>query len=98
MSTTNDSTQDEQNADYEADPAYCTEFTTDHGLDDDQMQDDEFYFGFVCSGEDCGEVNSLKGDPLAFRDKPFKCEHCGWVSLLVGESLEAFAADAEDNA
>ncbi len=72
-----------------ADEQYCTNFTTEHGLD--LTTDDAFYFAFVCSG--CEHPNPLKGNPHEFRDKPLRCVRCTRVSVLVGSALEQFAEE-----
>lgn len=61
---------------------YCTEFTTDHGLDGES---DAFRFAFICPRDET--VNPLHGDPAEFKNRPFRCEGCGWVPLLDGVSL-----------
>lgn len=76
------------------DEQYCTDFTTEHGLD--TTSDDAFYFAFVCPG--CGNHNPLKGDPKDFQDNPYRCLRCTRVSFLVGPALEQFAAEVRDNA
>lgn len=76
---------------YENGEGYCIEFTTDHGLPEERIEEDTFYFAFVCPR--CEETNPLKGDPTGFKNRPFRCERCQWVSLLVGEFLEEFAAE-----
>lgn len=71
----------------ENDEAVCTEYTTDHGLED--TEEDTFYFAFICPR--CDSKNPLEGEPGGFKNKPFGCTSCGWVSLLEASALERFA-------
>lgn len=71
--------------------SYCTEYTTDHELPDETLEDGVTYFAFVCPR--CSNTNPLKGDPEDFENRPFACETCRWVSLLEGESLRGFMED-----
>lgn len=73
----------------ENDEAVCTEYTTDHGLDD--TEEGTFYFAFVCPR--CGSKNPLRGEPRGFKNKPFGCTSCNWVSLLEASALERFAEE-----
>ena len=74
----------------ENDEAYCTSFTTDHEIPEEEQAPETFYFAFICPRDHCEEKNPLKGSPLGFRNRPFKCEACNWVSCLEGEALESF--------
>ncbi|WP_254810668.1 hypothetical protein [Natronosalvus amylolyticus] len=66
--------------------AYCTEFTTDHGLEESEKHDPEmFYWAWICPRD--GHKNVMKGDPRDFADRPFACVQCRWVPLLDRESL-----------
>lgn len=76
---------------YERGEQYATEFTTDHGIPEDQQEDGEFYWAFICPR--CEERNPLVGDPHGFAGRPYACEHCHWVSLLVTEFVDEFAED-----
>lgn len=71
--------------------AYCTEYTTDHELPDETLEDGVTYFAFVCPR--CSNTNPLEGEPDGFENRPFACTTCNWVSLLEKESLRAFAED-----
>lgn len=73
----------------ENDEAVCTEFTTDYEPDD--ADEDAFYFAFICPR--CGHENPLKGEPEAFKNKPFGCRGCSWVSLLESDALGRFAEE-----
>ncbi len=73
--------------DYDDDEEYCTEFTTDHGLPE-VPSPTGFRWAFICPR--CGEKNGLEGDPEGFKNKPFRCTDCNWVSLLVAEAIEEF--------
>lgn len=75
--------------DYETDEGYCTEYRERQDLMA-EVDDDDFRFAFVCPR--CDHENPLRGDPLAFKSKPFRCVDCNWVSLLVGDAIEEFAA------
>jgi len=81
----------------EASEAYCTEYTTDHELPADAIEDGVTYFAFVCPR--CSNTNPLEGEPEGFENRPFACTTCNWVSLLEKESLREFAdgelSDAE---
>ena len=80
-----------ERANKENDEAICTEFTTDHGLDDTDTKSS--CFAFLCPR--CGAKNALEGEPSEFKNKPFGCTGCGWVSLLEADALERFVeADA----
>lgn len=76
---------------HEKDQGICTEFTVDHGLVEDELAGDAFYWAFICPR--CETTNPLKGDPNGFKNRPFKCESCRWVSLLHGADVDAFRAE-----
>jgi len=76
---------------HENDEAICTEFTTDHGLED--TEDDVFYFAFICPR--CDAKNPLKGDPRGFKNRPFGCTTCRWVSALESDAIERFVNSIE---
>lgn len=76
------------------DEGICTEFTTDHGLDLEDSDDDTFRFAFTCPR--CESKNPLKGDPDMFAGRPFDCENCRWVSLLDPELLGEFREEHYD--
>ncbi|ADB63964.1 hypothetical protein Htur_5077 (plasmid) [Haloterrigena turkmenica DSM 5511] len=69
----------------------CTEYTTDHELPDETLEDGLAYWAFICPR--CENTNPLKGDPEDFESRPFRCETCRWVSRLEKESLREFAED-----
>lgn len=75
-----------------SDEKYCTEFTTDHGLD--EPEEGVFTFAFVCPR--CEQKNPLQGDPKGFSNKPFACTRCRWVPLLVREKVLEFREEAYD--
>lgn len=85
---------DAERARNENDEGVCTEFTTDHGLD--KPDSDVFCFAFICPR--CDAKNPLKGDPSNFKNKPFHCEDCSWVSLLEANALNKFADSVEVDA
>lgn len=75
-------------------PDRVSKFTTD--LPEEYEGDnDEFEFAFVCPR--CEKKNVLVGDPLEFRNKPFRCLGCNYVPLLGAEELEGFADRMEDS-
>lgn len=82
---------DAERARKENDEGVCTAFTTDHGLDD--TEDDGFYFAFICPK--CETRNPLTGSPDGFKNRPYACESCRWVSLLDADALDRFAEDTE---
>jgi predicted RNA-binding Zn-ribbon protein involved in translation (DUF1610 family) len=79
----------------EQDEGICTEFTTDHGLDEEHLEEDTFYWGFVCPR--CGDTTPLQGDPSGFGDRPYACGNCRWVSLLLGDAVAAFRDEHYDD-
>jgi hypothetical protein len=81
---------DAERARKENDEAICTEYTT---WAPDEPEDGVFYFAFICPR--CEGENPLKGDPDKFRGRPFRCEECGWVPLLEGDSLNRFSQEVE---
>lgn len=79
----------------ENDEAYCTEYTTDHGLSDDELEEiDVVVWAWLCPR--CSEKNPMKGDPDEFGNRPFECVNCSWVPLLDRESLMEFADENLD--
>jgi len=72
---------------HEHEKAYCTEYTLDVEPPRDAT-DDETYFGYVCPA--CDLVNKLRGEPRAFRGKPFECRRCGWICQLWKKTLDEF--------
>lgn len=83
----NDIDPDARHIRKENDMGICVSFTDDPDLDLELAEEDAD-FGFVCPR--CGEENALKGEPSAFKNKPFRCESCAWVSLLDGPALDEF--------
>lgn len=79
---------DAERARKENDTSICTEFTEDVETDGDAT------FAFVCPK--CGEKNPLKGEPTGFKNKPFACIKCNWVSLLDADALKTFDDEKED--
>lgn len=77
----------------ENDEAICTEYTLEHGLDDDQVDADKFYFAFICPR--CEATNPLRGDPNGFGGRPFKCRTCYWVPLLASEFLAEWMTETD---
>lgn len=75
------------------DESICTEFTTDHGLDEDLVESGEHYFAFICPR--CGEKNPLHGTPDGFGDRPYACVSCQWVSLLDGDAMDDWMEDVD---
>lgn len=75
----------------ENDEGVCTEFTTNHDLDAEDLDPEAFYWAFVCPR--CEHPNPLKGDPDDFRNRPFACTTCRWVSLLEGDRVAEFRAE-----
>lgn len=71
----------------------CTEFTTEHGLEN--PPDSAFCFGFVCP--QCGRTNPLKGDPSEFRSQPVRCFSCTWVTVLDKTALKQFVREVSDD-
>jgi hypothetical protein len=65
------------------DTAYCTDFELDH----ETPMDSAFLWAFICPR--CEGTNPLKGDPAGFKNRPFRCVECNWVSLLDAEAIEA---------
>jgi NAD-dependent DNA ligase len=82
----------------ERDEAYCTEYTLDHGLNEDQVADaDGPVWAWICSR--CDHNNPMEGDPDGFADRPYACVNCRWVPLLDSEALGEFAEEElEDEA
>lgn len=69
--------------------AYCTEYTIDHGLDQEQLDPEhDIHWAWLCPR--CGSKNPMKGDPDGFKGRPFACVNCRWVPLLDGEALAEF--------
>lgn len=77
---------------YEQDEGICTEYTTDHGLADDEVGDDEFVWAFCCPR--CGQKNRCKGDPANYRNRCHACVTCRWVSLLESNAIDEFREEA----
>lgn len=72
----------------QADEAVATEFTVTEGLVTEDGEE-EFHFAFGCPR--CGATNLLRGLPMKFANRPFRCESCGWVSRLDATFLGEFA-------
>lgn len=68
--------------------AYCTEFKSEVDIPEEKREDNTTYFTFVCPR--CSSGNPLKGDPSGFRNRPFACLNCKWVSCLLAEYLDDF--------
>lgn len=75
---------------YENNEAYATEFVASEASD---IEDIEFDFAFVCPR--CGKGNPLEGDPADFKNRPFACVRCRWVSCLLGESITEYMEVSE---
>lgn len=75
----------------ENDEGVCLTFTTDHGLDEADLESDTFYWAFVCPR--CEATNPMQGDPDGFKGRPYACETCQWVALLEAEALGAFRGE-----
>ena len=75
---------------HENDEAYCTEFVAREASD---IEDIDFDFAFVCPR--CGKGNPLEGDPAGFRNRPFACQRCHWVSLLTAEFIDDFVEESD---
>lgn len=75
----------------ENDEGICTEFTTDHGIED--PEEDVFYWSWFCPR--CGGKNPMKGDVSGFRNRPYRCTSCSWVALLPKEELDEFADEVD---
>lgn len=69
------------------DEGICTEFTTEHGVSD-KAHPEKFYFAFICP--ECGGTNPLMGDPRDFKNLPYRCMDCNWVSLLLDDAIDKF--------
>jgi len=76
------------------DEAYCRTFTTEHGIDADTLEEDTFYFAFICPR--CDATNPLVGDPAGFGNRPYRCENCNWVPLLDGDAIDSFRDEHYD--
>ena len=70
-------------------PSVCTEFQTEHPLENDDDAD----FAFICPR--CKKPNALVGQPTEFANKPFRCLNCNYVPLLDAETLEKFAKESD---
>jgi len=68
----------------ENDEAYCTEYYDQ----DERNADGEYLWGFICPR--CESENPLKGNPEDFRNRPFGCTTCNWVSCLHADAVERF--------
>lgn len=73
---------------------FCMTYTTDHGLDDETLDAEKFYWAFVCPR--CKNVQPLVGDPNGFAGRPFRCESCMWVPLLDAEAVREFRDEHYD--
>jgi hypothetical protein len=67
----------------------CETFTTDHGLT--TAPADAVAFAFICPK--CETSNPLKGDPVAFRNRFFRCMGCTHVIRLDATALDQFLAE-----
>lgn len=72
----------------EEDPDIFTEFETEDGPCGDTSPDGLAYWGAYCPQPDCGELQLFRGDPSEFAYRPYRCEECGWVSLMHGSVKE----------
>ncbi|WP_139327072.1 hypothetical protein [Natronorubrum daqingense] len=67
--------------------SYCTEFTTDHGIPEDEKKEpSEPYWAWICPR--CSNKNPMYGHPNGFKNRPYACTTCRWVSALDAESID----------
>jgi len=85
--TLNDTDSGGTQLDYDDDEAYCTEFTTDHESLKSHHRLDSCGPSFALA---VASKNGLEGEPEDFKNRPFRCTSCNWVSLLVAEAIEEF--------
>lgn len=59
-----------------------TKFETEEGPCGQESPEGRPIWGAYCPQEDCDELNRFQGDPSEFANRPYRCQECGWVSLM----------------
>lgn len=72
--------------------AYCTDFTLSEQPDKSGPQDiDNLQWAFICPR--CENKTQLQGHPDGFKDRPYRCSTCNWISLLCSSFIDEFAQE-----
>lgn len=75
--------------------AYCTEFTLSEQPDKSGPQDiDDLRWAFICPR--CENETQLQGHPDGFKDRPYRCSTCNWVSLLYASFIDEFLQECNN--
>lgn len=67
---------------------HWTDFETDDGPCGTESVDGNPVWGAYCPQDGCGERNLFEGDPSGFVNRPYRCNSCGWVSLMHESAAE----------